>query len=129
MTLFYGPERTLNLVCSTLLRMVLVVPARDHRCGGRAEPEHEWQQPPSGSSTLIGCSFLLVSLWVLLPIWSWNKTSTLYQEAKLRVVRADPVDFEAAVRNGTFHLKQWQREQTTMRYVLLSMYLALVLQE
>lgn len=130
MILFYGPQRTLRLIFATLMRMVMVVPTTDYRDDdfhGPGSEEQEWQE--QNRSSLIGCSFLLMSMWVFMPLFSWKRASTLYHESVLRVSRADPVNFEASFQSGTSRLKQWYWEQMAIRYLLLSMYSALVLWE
>jgi hypothetical protein len=138
MASFYGLQRTLNLFFATLMRMVMVVPTTstmDYRYASyntniaSDELGQEKEQENNNRSSLIGCSILLLSLWVFMPLWSWKRTSTLYHEATLRVTRADPVNFEASFRNGTSQLKQWHREQRAIRYLFLSMYSALVFWE
>jgi len=121
-SLFYGPQRTLALFFTTIMRIVMVMPPMDD------QQQHQEQQQQSGNS-MMGCSFLLLSLWVFMPLFSWIRTSTLFREVELCVTRADPVDFETALRKGRAQLKHWYWEQLMTRYLLLSMYSALVLWE
>jgi hypothetical protein len=116
--------------------MVMVVPTTtmDYRDAGYhtslvSDEQGQEQQQQNNRSSLIGCSFLLLSLWLFMPLLSWKRTSTLYHEAALRVTRADPVNFEVSFRNGTSQLKQWYRDQTAIRYLFLSMYSALIFWE
>ena len=125
MALFYGPQRMLGLVFATLMKMVMVVP--DH--GNDLGDIEEWEQPSSTRSARVGCSILLLSLWVVLPLWSWKETSALHRDAVRTVVSADPVDFEVSFRKARSRLEQWYRKQMVMRYLLLSVYSALVLWE
>jgi len=121
--MLYGPQRTLRWILGTLMKMVLVLPV--------STADDEWEQQPQNnvSSSHMGCSLVLLSLWVLLPLWSWNRTSKLYREAAYYITKTDPVDFEASFRTARFQLKQWYGEQMAMRYVLLSLYSTLVLWE
>ncbi len=119
MAVFVGPQRMLAWIVVTVLRMFLVVP------GDRGE-EFE---PQIASSAQVGCSVMLLGLWVLLPLWSWRKTSSLYRKAVQAVAMANPVDFETSFRNATSQLEHWHREQLALRYLALSIYSALVLWE
>ena len=127
-TLFYGPQRMLSFIFAMLLRTIMVVPAGDDRdatFNGHGDMhEQEWQQEKRMNH--IGCSFLLLSLWVFMPLVSWKRTSTLYHQAMLRVRQADPVNFDTSFQNATLQLQLWYRKQMAIRYTILSMYYAVV---
>ena len=103
----------------------MVVPTVSYSDGDFDRPESQQQQ--QDRSTALGYSFLLMSLWIFMPLLSWKRTSTLYNEAVLHVTSADPVNFEVSFRNGMSRLSQWYWEQMALRYLFLSMYSALVL--
>ena len=133
--LFYGPQRTLALVFATVIRMLMVLPSSNDRDDLFYSVNDEQQRRSSNSSgnsnTMMGClcSFLLLSLWVVLPIVSWIRTPALCRQVESRVMGADPIDFESALQKGRAQLKRWQWEQISTRYILLSLYSALILLE
>jgi len=109
LSVFYGPQRMLSWVVGTLKKMFLV--------------------NTDGTSASMACSCLLLSLWVVFPLWSWSKTYSIHNEAVRNIGAADPVDFELVFWNERAKLKQWHREQMKLRYLLLSVYSALVFWE
>uniref|UniRef100_A0A7S4EHB0 Uncharacterized protein n=1 Tax=Pseudo-nitzschia australis TaxID=44445 RepID=A0A7S4EHB0_9STRA len=133
--LFYGPQRTLALVFTTVMRMLMVLPSSSDR-DNLFNSINDEQQPRSSNSsgnnnTMMGCScsFLLLSLWVVLPIVSWIRTPALCRQVESCVIGSDPIDFECALQKGRARLKRWQWEQIATRYLLLSLYSALILWE
>lgn len=72
---------------------------------------------------------ITLSLCVVLPLWSWQRTSWIYKNAVRRIKKATVTEFEALFRDEQSRLEQCHREQMAMRYLLLSVYSALVLWE
>ena len=137
-SLFYGPQRTFVLFLTTMMRMVMVmiVTVDDHNddanisSNSTAGLQQQQQQHQYLSSySMMGCSFLLVSLWILMPFLSWIRTCTLYHKVERCVKNASPVDFETSFGKGCAELKRWRWEQIFVRYILLSMYSTLVMWE
>jgi hypothetical protein len=132
LSLFYGPQRTFVLFLTTMMRMVMIVTVDDHNDDVNISSNStagQQQQHHQSSNSMIGCSFLLISLWVLLPLISWIRTSTLYYKVERCVENANPIDFETAFGKGGAELKRWRWEQILIRYILLSMYSTLVMWE
>jgi len=140
--LIYGPHRTLSLVFATVARTVvalhiplpLPLPIPSGSSSSTILSENDSH---SHTHIRLGCSILLVSHWVILPLVSWIRITTLCRSVESRANDSDSVyvdvdvdlDFENTLREGRDKLKRWKREQTTVRYLLLSVYSALVLWE
>jgi hypothetical protein len=70
---------------------------------------------------------LLLFTFVLLPLASWAHTQLLYRHIKGTVVNCNASNFGESFRNGQQRLEQWKWEQLIIRYLLLSLYSALLL--
>jgi len=133
LSLFYGPQRTLTLFITTIMKMLMIVAVDDNygdvNISSSSSNSNARQQQQQSSNRMMGCSFLLISLWVIMPLLSWIRTSTLYYEIERCVTKASPVDFETAIRKGKVEFKRWHWKQILIRYILLSMYSAIILWE
>ncbi|KAG7374103.1 hypothetical protein IV203_013198 [Nitzschia inconspicua] len=70
---------------------------------------------------------LMVSILILLPTANWWRTRVVYGDVWKQVSRADASEFEVSFRRGQQRLEQWKWQQVSLRYLLLSLYTALLL--
>lgn len=68
-------------------------------------------------------------LLVSLPLWEWQSTKRLYRQVESRIAQASSTVFEAAYERGRRHLEEWSWRQRVLRYIVLSIYSAVVLRD
>jgi hypothetical protein len=107
---FYGPDRIATSFGNTVATLFAI---------------------PMSSSTYSITSriefALMISMLVGLPLVSWYKTQKLYNDIRKRVSEADTSEFEKTFHGGQAALEHWKWEQVAVRYILLSVYMALLL--
>lgn len=124
----YGIQRTSMLIITIIMKMFMIDMVDDNNdVSGILFSIKQEQEQKQRSNSMMGCSFVLISLWILMPILSWIRTSIIYHQAEQRV-RAT-ADFEASFRAGRVELQRWRLDQIFIRYFLLSIYSALVVWE